>query len=102
MADPRRPLYAPLTSVISAVPLAGAIHPPARTGILGYSYQISDDGKSALVEFVAAQGSAFKDILADRAVKTFVKGIAKQVDIEAEFKQQKKDFDFNRFGVRLP
>ncbi|MGI8743447.1 MAG: hypothetical protein ACR2NN_12925, partial [Bryobacteraceae bacterium] len=23
MADPRRPLYAPLTSVISAVPLAG-------------------------------------------------------------------------------
>jgi len=64
--------------------------------------RLSDDGKSALVEFVAAQGSAFKDILADRAVKTFVKGIAKQVDIEAEFKQQKKDFDFNRFGVRLP
>jgi hypothetical protein len=53
--DPWRPMYA-------SVP--GQINAAARTGILGYAQVLSDDGNFALVEFVSAQQSAFKDILA--------------------------------------
>src|SRR5260370_1085602 len=50
-ADPKRPMYAPLPS--QADPLS-------RTGILAYSYQTSDDGKYALVEFIARDPGAFR------------------------------------------
>ena len=40
--DPRRPMYAPVPG--------GA---PSREGIIAFTYQVSDDGKFALVEFVA-------------------------------------------------
>ena len=64
ITDPKRPMFAPLPSAVS---------PASRTGILGYSFQLSDDGQFALVEFVAAQRSAFKDILAgDPATKAFL------------------------------
>lgn len=102
MSDPRRPLHAPLATLMSPAPLAGAVGSGLRTGILGYTYQLSDDGKTALVEFVAAQRDAFKDILADKTVKAFLKGKDKQGDIEIEFKKHKKDFDIDHFGVRMP
>src|SRR5437588_11376423 len=54
LADPKRPLYAPLPSAMSA---------SSRTGILGYTLILSDDGKTALVEFVARDRSASTDIL---------------------------------------
>ncbi len=41
--DPKRPMYAPWP----------AVAPTSRTSIIAYSQQISDDGGSALVEFVA-------------------------------------------------
>ena len=93
-ADPKRPMYAPLLS---------QANPLSRKGILAYSYQTSDDGKYALVEFVAQDPAAFKDILADASIKHFQKGKDKPDDIEKELKKYKTDFDFNRFGiVRLP
>ena len=103
LADPKRPMYAP-TPLALNLPLGqvAAQQIAARTGIIGYSQQVSDDGKFALVEFVARDRSAFKDILADTTVKSFSKGRDKKEDVEAEFKKYKKDFDFNRFGVRLP
>ena len=52
--DPIRPEYAPAPS---------AINPTSRTGILGYIHVLSDDGKSALVEYVARDRSAFNAIL---------------------------------------
>src|SRR5579871_184225 len=55
-ANPQRPMYAPLPT---------AIDPASRTGILGYTYVLSDDGKFALVEYVARDRSAFSAILAD-------------------------------------
>jgi len=95
LADPKRPLYAPAP---------GAISPAIRTGILAFTYQTSDDGKYALVEFVARDRSAFKQILADSSpdVKSFVKGVHPREEMEAEFKKHKKDFDFDHFGVRMP
>lgn len=90
--DPKRPLFAPATTP----------PPGVRTGILAYSFQSSDDGQLALVEFVAENKSSFSAILADgRTIKAFQKGKHKPADIEKELKKYKKDFDFNRFGTRV-
>jgi hypothetical protein len=90
--DPKRPMYAPPPS---------AINPASRTGIIGFTYVPSDDGNFALAEFVARDRSAFKDILADKSIKAFLKGKDKREDAETEFKKHKKDFDFEKFGVRV-
>ncbi|HTS46969.1 MAG TPA: hypothetical protein VMH05_03440 [Bryobacteraceae bacterium] len=91
--DPQRPMYAPLPNAVS---------PTSRTGILGYMYVLSDDGKFALVEYVARDRSAFSAILADATIQTFIKGVNPRSDIETAFKALKKNFDFNHFGVRMP
>lgn len=96
MADPRRPQYAPLP------PARGAA--PSRTGIIAFTFQPSDDGQNALVEFVARDRAAFQAILADTRpnVKIFEKGKARRSDIEAEFRKHKKNLDLDKFGVSLP
>jgi hypothetical protein len=91
--DPIRPLYAPVPSFTS---------PPSRTGILGYTHVLSDDGKFALVEFVARDRSAFSAILADTTIKVWLKGRDNRADAIAAFQQHKANFDFSHFGVRLP
>jgi len=90
-ADPRRPEYIPL-------PHAG---PPSRSGIIAFSQQISDDRNFALVEFVAADPAAFKDILADKraVVKVFEKGRNTRAEIETEFRKHKSDFSLDGFGT---
>ena len=62
---------------------------PDPNGILGYTVQLSDDRKHALVELVAQNPAAFKAIMADKTpdVKVFQKGKDKQADIEAEFRK---------------
>jgi hypothetical protein len=93
-ADPKRPMYAPLPSQAS---------PTSRAGILAYSYQVSDDGNYALVEFVAQDPAAFKAILADTTITCFQKGKDDPVAIVTALQKYKKDFDITRFGVvRLP
>lgn len=95
-ADPIRPQYAPLP------PVPGA--PPSNDGIIAFTFQLSDDGKRALVEFVAADQSAFTDLLADTnpEVKVFKKGKDKREDIDKEFKKHKKNIDLDKFGVAVP
>ena len=92
--DPRRPQYAPL-------PGAAAVDSSVIPGIIAFSFQVSDDGNYALVEFVARDRAAFKDILADTrlTVRAFVKGVATREDIDTAFKALKKDFDITTFGV---
>ena len=93
-ADPQRPKYAPLPSQANAT---------SRTGILGYSYQLSDDGKYALVEFVAQDRVAFNAILADSSVKAFLKSQDAAAAITTELQKYKKDFDLAHFPtVRMP
>src|SRR5713226_5409519 len=97
-ADPKRPLYAPAPA---------QMNPASRTGIIGYTHVLSDDGQFALVEFVARDAKAFDHILADvslnlnTSIKVFRKGQDKREDIEAEFRLHKKDFSFEHFGVRV-
>jgi len=90
-SDPKRPLYAP-----------AQMNPASRTGIIGYTHVLSDDGQSALVEFVARDAAAFAPILADKSIKSFRKGKDKREDIEAEFRKHKKDFSFENFRVIAP
>lgn len=92
-ADPIRPQFAPLPT---------ALNTKARSGILGFSFVLSDDGKYALVEYVARDHSAIQPILATPSVKSFSKGKDTRASIEAEFKKYKKDFDITHFGVRMP
>ena len=65
---------------------------------------MSYNGKFALVEFVARNRAAFKELLADGnpEVKVFIKGKDKREDIDKEFKKHKKDFDLDKFGVSMP
>jgi hypothetical protein len=90
--DPFRPMFAPVT------PLKTADH----TGILAYQMQISDDGKSALVEFVGATRSDLLSIIMSTAagVVVFERGAATQAQIETEFQKYKKNFTFSLFSTR--
>ena len=94
-ADPKRPLYAPVPG-----------GKPSREGIIAFSYVLSDDGKSALVEFVARDRAGLAAILRDKGnrsdVKVFEKGTGNRAAIVAEFRNHKKDFDFDHFGVNVP
>jgi len=90
-ADPRRPQYAPW--------------PPAQdeTGIIAFSYQPSDDGRLALVEFVARDRAAFQAIFNDKSIGAiFEKGRHPKDDIEKELRKYKKDFDVDKFGTVMP
>ena len=93
--DPVRPMFAPLPSEMD---------PQKGTGIIAFAFQVSDDGKFALVEFVARTRDAFQHIQASKlaGVQTFVKSQDSQAAIEAQFKLLKKDFDISKFGVRMP
>ena len=90
--DPILPMYAPNPRTTD---------PTSRAGIIAYTYVASDDGKFALVEFVARDRAAFKTLLADASVKAFVKGVHPLADAVAVFKQFSKNFDINTFGVRV-
>jgi hypothetical protein len=92
-ADPKRAKYAPAP---------GQVNPTSRTGILAFQCLPSDDGLLALCEYVAKDRAALNPILTDPGVKAFVKGRDKPADIVSEFSKHVKNFDINRFGVRVP
>ncbi len=96
--DPRRPMFAPLPN--RPVPPRSESFPE----ILAFSYQLSDDGRFALVEFVARDRRAFANILnAGRPdVKVFDKSRSTRAEVEAEFRKYKRDFDFSNLGAVLP
>ncbi len=91
--DPRRPQYAPLPPPLGIS--------PSTDGIIAFTFQPSDDGKLALVEFVARSQQAFRDLLADTNpdIKVFIKGKHKRDEIYKEFKKHKRDVDLDKFGV---
>lgn len=90
--DPVRPLYAPSPRTTN---------PASRTGIIAYTYVLSDDGNFALVEFVARDRAAFKAILADSTVKSWVRGVNQMAEAITAFQQVKKGFDITKFGARV-
>ena len=95
--DPRRQ-YAPWG--ISTKGTSAANSSPAD--IIAFTQVPTDDGKSAIVEFVARDRKAFQAIFADLTVKSFEKGVQSKSVIEAELRKVKKDFDLNKFEVVMP
>jgi len=87
--DPRRPLF---------VPLPGK--PTEDSEIIAVSYEISDDGKVALVEIAARSRAALKEILSSTRtdVRIFERGKATREEIEQEFRKHKRDFDGTKFA----
>ena len=84
-SNPRRPLFAPLN--------------PDPAGIVSYTYELSDDKRYAIVEFVARDRKAFAAMLSDsRVVKAFVKDKDKRDDVEKEIKKYKADFELGKIG----
>jgi hypothetical protein len=73
VGDPKRPMFvlAPVQMQLpqnGAAPSASTIpSPPDRSGSLGYQMQLSDDGKSALIEFVFASPVEFQSFLQKQA-----------------------------------
>jgi methylase of polypeptide subunit release factors len=57
----------------------------------------SDDGRTALVEFVANDPDALKEILASRVpgVKAFERGRTTKQEVEAEFRKYKPNFSID-------
>jgi hypothetical protein len=90
--DPSRPMFAP---VRGGVRKGDGTEPE----LLSYSYQVSDDGKFALVEFVSATRAGLRPILESKAagVVAFEYGRHPKVEIEAAFRGKKRDFDFAKF-----
>jgi hypothetical protein len=82
-ADPKRPMFAPLANEMP--------------GILSFSFHPSDDGKSAIVEFVAVSRKALDPILkANRPdVKVFIRGQHRKEEIEAEIRRHKANLDLD-------
>jgi hypothetical protein len=93
--DPKRPMYAPSPAQIQTATAT-------RTGILAFTYVLSDDGMFALVEFVARDRAAFQAILADPTIKSFLKGRDSLEVVQTEFLKHKANFNFAHFGVRMP
>ena len=89
----KRPGYAPT-----------ALSAPGQSsgGIIGYVHEVTDDGKYSITEYVARDISAFKAILNDKQIKSFIKGQDKKSTIEAGLKKYRKDFDLDKFGLVMP
>jgi len=90
-ADPKRPMFAP--------PPATPTAPLDRAGIIAFQYQTSDDGNSALVEFVAVSQSGLAPILTSTNpnVIAFLRGNYTRQQIETVFQKYKKNFSFSNF-----
>ena len=89
-ADPKRPQYAPWP----------ASQDP--NGIIAFFFVPTDDGKSAVVEFVARNRAALLPVLNDKSVKVFEKGRSSRNEIEPVLKQFRKDFDLDKYGMVMP
>lgn len=95
--DPRRPMFAP-----TRAELAENLKSGSRSGVISFSMQLSDDGKSALVEFVGVTPADLKFIVNSKVpgVKAFERGVAKKADIEAEFQKQKRGVTLDSLAGR--
>ena len=93
--DPRRPMFAPW-------PPAGA-NEPAPSGIIAWQWLEADDHKSALVEFVALDRSAFAAIRNTQGsgVRIFEREKQTWAEVRAALKEARKDLKDDWMGMRV-
>ena len=96
MDDPKRPMFAPAPGDADA---------GSQTAIVAFHFVPTDDGTMAIVELIARNRAAFKDILANTnpAILVFLKGRDVPSTIELAMQKYKKGFTLQKFGeVVLP
>jgi hypothetical protein len=103
--DPIRPMFVPADGFVqNRVANNGANQGrKARAGIISYTYQLTDDGKNAIVEFVSVDREGLRPILESKLgnVTVFERDKAKKADIETAIRGKKKDFDFGKFEHKV-
>ena len=95
--------------IVAIVPMIGAGTPkdPKRPlfsdlpGITGFTAELSDDGRLALVEFVAKERSVL-NLIANSGQRLARKDSSTKDGIYDEFRQIKRNFKPERFGVAIP
>lgn len=75
--------------------------PPNRNGIIAWSFQPTDNGQMAIVQYVAVDHAAFNTILADKRpeIRIFEIGQTPPAVIEGALRQFKHDFSLAGFKV---
>ena len=95
--------------IIAIVPMVGAgtvknpKHPlfSDQDGLTGFTAEISDDGRFALVEFVAKE-SKFLTAIANSGERQERKDSPNKDALLEEFKRYKRNFKPERFGLTIP
>jgi len=95
--------------IVAIVPMVGAgtAKDPKKPmfsdlpGLLGFTAELSDDGRFAFVEFAAKERSQL-DTLVNSGQRLARKDSAAKDAIYEEFKQYKRTFNPQRFGVAIP
>jgi hypothetical protein len=111
-ADPIRPKHTPVPLTAQQIrdarnavrPSEAELELERKRRIVAFTYVLSDDGKSAIVEFVANDRAAFSSILEDREVRVFekrelVRNAASVDAAKTELQRVKRDFDFSQLRV---
>jgi hypothetical protein len=95
--NPRRPMFTPTPAEQAAKLKNGD-----RSGVIGFSMQVSDDGNFALVEFVGATPADLKFIVNSQApgVIAFERGAATKAQIESTFQKYKAGFTLSSLAGR--
>jgi len=77
---------------------------PNHLDLLSFTYQLSDDGRFALVELAARNRETLLNILPfiHPGTRIFEKGKHQRADLIRELRKFKKDFLPQPWGVRLP
>ena len=91
--DPKRPMFAPTAAAMGR----------GRSGILGYYHELTDDGKSAVVMFVAVDRASLRPILTSHVpgVTVFDRNVQSQPEVEQALKAVLANFDWKRFAMRV-
>jgi hypothetical protein len=87
--DPIVPQYVPAAANV------------ARSGILAWKMQLTDDKSMAIIHIVAANRSAFQGVLSDKRpeVLVFEPGVQAKAAIELALQQFSKNFSLSTFEV---
>lgn len=93
LGDAVRPEYTPATDGTAS-----------RNDVLAWSAQLTDDGKMAIVQLVAANPLAFSAIRTDQRpeVRVFEIGKNSRAEIETEMRKHRKDFSLDSIQVVAP
>jgi len=101
--DPKRPLFAPVGPNAEDAPkhpVHGRWSKQPDTRILAFQSVPTDDGKAAIVLFVARNYAAFEPILKDsRVIEKFERKDIRERDLVIALRKYKKNFDLKQLRM---